>query len=434
MTDRLTPANARALLPGRVLHDHEVRGLQLVAYEAAKSWLVYYRTKDGRQKRPTIGHFPSLNIDAARRAAREILEQVAAGKDPAGDWNARRREPSVWDLWLDYHGHISQGGRRKASTCREYHRQMTKLLLPHPLSAKRVSDVTLADVEAWVEDVRSRKMYGNRDRLARPSQARAPHAGNRALSTLSGAFRHAVVRLRWLDRNPCSHGERVPERRRKRYATATELAALGAYLRERWPVEPRAVALVIALLYTGARTSEMAKAKWTSLSADWSTLTLTEHKTSRYHGDKQIDIPPALMPVLKHLSALASNRGPNTSLFIFGDLPEGPCRALWERARTKAGCPDLQIRDLRRTFASLGYNTDQDARILQDLLGHENPETTRIYTQLFSEARKNATTAIADKAAGLLAARYPAAVSRPPTFRRVRRISLTRSEDRPPRR
>ena len=65
----------------------------------AVSYVLMYRTADGRLRRHTIGrHGAPWTPDTARNEARRLLGEVASGEDPAGDKAAKRRAATVAEL------------------------------------------------------------------------------------------------------------------------------------------------------------------------------------------------------------------------------------------------------------------------------------------------------------------------------------------------
>jgi hypothetical protein len=83
----LTVASVERVRPpksGRVeMLDAIVPGLALrVTSKGGKTWAVRYRI-DGKQRRMTLGPFPRIELDRAREKARDALELVDKGIDPA---------------------------------------------------------------------------------------------------------------------------------------------------------------------------------------------------------------------------------------------------------------------------------------------------------------------------------------------------------------
>jgi site-specific recombinase XerD len=54
----------------------------------------------------------------------------------------------------------------------------------------------------------------------------------------------------------------------------------------------------------------------------------------------------------------------------------------WEQVRELAGCPDLQQRDLRRTFASFALSGGASLDVIGKLFSHASTSTTAGYAYL----------------------------------------------------
>jgi integrase len=73
-------------------------GLYLVVQPSgAKSWAVRYRA-NGKPVKFTLGRFPAIRLSKARDLARDNLEAVAKGNDPAADKRAARTAPGAVSL------------------------------------------------------------------------------------------------------------------------------------------------------------------------------------------------------------------------------------------------------------------------------------------------------------------------------------------------
>ena len=60
------------------------------------------------------------------------------------------------------------------------------------------------------------------------------------------------------------------------------------------------------------------------------------------------------------------------------------------RVLKRAGLPRVRFHDLRHTFATLALQNGVDVRTLQEVLGHENLNTTQIYTHVDNENLRSA--------------------------------------------
>src|SRR5258708_9291247 len=102
MAAKLTPDSVRkigATATGAITAwDTEVTGFGVRAYASGvKSFFLNYRL-NGREKRHTIGTFPTWSVAAARERAKALRKQVDGGGDPAGERRERREAPTVPDL------------------------------------------------------------------------------------------------------------------------------------------------------------------------------------------------------------------------------------------------------------------------------------------------------------------------------------------------
>ncbi len=110
-TRALTVEAVRKLTPpknGRIeIRDSRVTGLCLrVTNKGVKSWSLFYRF-EGRNRRMTLGKWPLVDLSEAREEARNALEVVRAGKDPARErkdaQKPRTTFPSVAELFVLRH-------------------------------------------------------------------------------------------------------------------------------------------------------------------------------------------------------------------------------------------------------------------------------------------------------------------------------------------
>jgi integrase len=249
----------------------------------------------------------------------------------------------------------------------------------HWIEKKRAAEVRriyLRDVAPRIGNHRLRDVdYSTVNGLHR-ALAAAPVAANRALAVVSTMLNMAE-RYGWRDirTNPCFQIPRHSELSRRRYAKRTELSRLGAEFARRAQSKKTlpGVVFIMLVLLTGARPGEIAAARWEWL--DGSVLRLPDSKT----GVRDIYLPPQATTLLKRLK----RNGPTLTGVT------NPKR-LWDQIRQAAGCPDLRLYDLRRTFATVGMATTKNVGLVGELLGHTQAQTTKIYARLWDEAAQEA--------------------------------------------
>lgn len=398
MSTLLTLAGARSILPGEVLRSPKVTGLALHGNATCATWKLRYVAKSGIERRPKLGTYPTLSIEAAERVARDILEQVAAGKDPGGQWQLDRKSVTVselCDMYVDKWANV-----RKVGTSRARDVYMLDKYVRPVLGRMRVRDVTLDTIETFLKRVHDRdpllhpqppgaKRYGRHD-----GKKTAPYQANRIRALLSKMFTLAESRFKIIDphSSPVRGVYAYQQLKRRRFGTVDELPRIFDALHALTESHPREVAAIFTLFFTGARVNEIKNAKLSEL-INGDRLYLENHKTVKTIGPKTIYLPSNVIAIIATLPR--SNSG-----LVFGN---GGLRYVWKLARKAAGVPDLQLRDARRTFASVGLSNGTSLDAIGKHFGHTKTQTTEGYAWLLEDAAKALVNKTADQMAGLMA-------------------------------
>lgn len=370
----LTNTAIAAMPAGSVLKDDRVKGLEVRKHGAGVSFMLYYRTRAGVQRRPKIGDYPAIGISQAREVAGKLLARVAAGYDPGAEWATERGLPTVGDLWARVKtAHYSRGKSWDAQAAALYEKYIAK-----PLAAKLVNAVTVDDAAALHQGLKDH-----------PTQA------NRVIAVLSLMFSYAEKWRTWthvaIGGNPCQHVTRFPERKRRRFARGEEIARIGPIL-ARYAEDPANLSgccVLYALMFTGARPTEVLRARpeqMQHLPDGTGTLVLDEHKTAAGGDQRHIHFPAQVMDLLVRLPAKREWLCGRTT------LP----REIWTAIRKEAGCPDLWARDWRRTFATTALSDGVDIGAVAGIMGHKSIATTKAHYALLTDqavARAGALTA-----------------------------------------
>lgn len=348
-----------------IVNDTVVPGLSLRSFTTRKAYYLFYRTKEGTQRRPKLGDAQVITLAQARQLAKDMLLQVAQGKDPMLERQKRQDSPTVNELADRYW----ERHAKKQKAHKDVKRHLDAHIRPL-LGHKLVSDIAYPDAE---------KLW---DRVA----AVAPVQANRAVSTLSMMLALAERwQMRPVNSNPCRLVQRTREVSRRRFMTTLEAQRIATALRTREATEPAAVAFIYLLILSGARRGEIAVARWEWIGG--SILTLQDSKT----GFRQIHLPPQVMALLDKL--------PRTSGTLTGLV--NPTR-VWQEVRAEAGCPDLRLHDLRRSFASAALSAGLTLAQVGELLGHRNSQTTKGYAYLMNDAATAAVSVVADKLTAMM--------------------------------
>jgi len=396
---KLSLETAKALQPGERIKDHlpATKGLELRARGTIKAWYFYY-VVNGTERRPKLGEFPAISIDEARRVVGEWKKRVARGEDPSAERQALRHAPTVNDL-CDHYLRVYAAKEYKPSTLKAV-QSLIRLYVKPQLGKIRVAELTVADVNGLIEriargDVTIDDECTGEKRKCKPSITNA----NRVRAYFSKACALAEgASLKWRPRgsNPCRDEETVTftERKRRVRMEGDEPARMFRALQKMAETHPERVAAILCIAFAGTRVTEMATLKRSAIVVDKQTgevrALLSEHKTSDETGEHELIIPAPAVKILQTLPAYKNG-------YVFGPLAEmaSPRRAIWDTwntARENAGVrPNLQPRDLRRTFASAAKTAGASLEAIGELLRHENHETTERYAFLFSDARRELT-------------------------------------------
>jgi integrase len=369
---RLTDPICRKLAPPAcgncIYYDGHGFGLRVTA-AGARSFVLSYRTRDGRARRLTIGDLGPWTVVAARAEANELRRKIDQGDDPLGEIQAERDAETVGELAARFL--TEHGTRLRPKSLIDYRRIIDHHVLP-ALGRHKVKSVTFSDI----------------DRLHRKISATAPYQANRCLAVLSKMFALAV---RWHMRadNPCRDVSRNKERARERYLTSDELVRLMATL-DAYP-DQRVASIFRLLLLTGSRRGEVLSMRWDDV--DLGTGTWIKPHTRTKLGEQHTI--PLSAPARAVLASLLDDT-PDASGFIFpaGRGARGPMRTVekpWKAICKAAGLTGVRVHDLRHSYASQLASSGVGLYTIGKLLGHKKPSTTARYSHLTDDALRQAT-------------------------------------------
>ncbi len=215
-----------------------------------------------------------------------------------------------------------------------------------------------------------------------------PAGANDALKVMSKMFSFAIAETYFDGANPCAAIRPFREKSRKRYATEDEISKIGEVLKKE--INKTASIFIFSILYTGSRPRALERARWQDL----------RELSNGYHilefdgktGEESVIVPPQLMAMIKTLPH--RNDG-----LIFGI--KAP-RRLWDKIKIQIGAPDLWLRDLRRTFATVGLGRGVKIEAIGELLNHKSAQTTKIYAKLMETEKIKTIETISEQMAKLL--------------------------------
>jgi integrase len=363
---KLTKRIVEATLPRDkdfILWDSEISGFMCKITPAGrKSYFLYYRTKDKRQRRPKIGDHGVLTAEQARSIAQQWLLQISQGKDPSLEKKEVRVIPTIKELSEQYMR--EHAPRKKLSSQKEDKRLWEQFILPI-FGSMKVTALDRSDIA---------KFHHSLQHL--------PTTANRVLSLLSKAFNLAEL---WGYRpnhsNPCLHVKKYKENKRERFLSQGEVSRLMTALdqEEKECANPWHLYAIRLLLLTGCRLNEILTLKWAEVDLENNCLRLRDSKT----GKKLVYLSSAAIDILNDIPQKVGNP------FVICGSKEGShlvnLQHPWQCIRAKVGLEDVRIHDLRHTFASIAASNGFSLPIIGALLGHTQAQTTARYAHLIGQ-------------------------------------------------
>ncbi|MGA7950759.1 MAG: tyrosine-type recombinase/integrase [Thiobacillaceae bacterium] len=406
-----------------IYHDAKTTGLQLrVTSTGVRTFSLYRRIKGGQPARVTLGRFPEMTIEQARKLAARVNSEIEEGANPADVKRAHKGEPTLSEFFKEY-------GERHGQKKRAWHddQQRFRDYLEKPLGPRKLSAITREMIGRILSDM---ELAG---------RAGATVNNVRALS--SGVFGKAIE-WSYLTDNPVKGIKTRKSNKRDRFLQANELPRFFISVGE----EPNQSIrdYVLLSLLTGARRANVQAMRWNQINLSERIWRIPDTKNGT---PQNVTLSPEAIEILKTRKESAEGA------FVFpgkgesGHLVEP--RKGWERildrdelkqlairieaangtfaekegealadalarARKAAkrmkidteGCriTDLRIHDLRRTLGSWQAKQGASLAIIGKSLNHKSQAATAIYARLDLDpvrASVNSATAAMMEAAGV---------------------------------
>ena len=354
----------------KIHYDDELPGFGLrVTKAGSKAFILNYHIAR-RERRFTIGSYPTWSAGAAREEAKRLRRQIDQGEDPLENRNEKRVAPNVSDLWVEYE----------------------KVHLP-TLSLKSQVDQKGMWQNFILPTLRSlpvRELTSHHiDQLHAKVGAAGATRANRVLEVLRKAL-NLAIRWQWIEKNAADGFRRNAEHSRERYLTAEEYDRVYEVL-DRMPNQNAANAIRLLIL-TGARRGEVLGMEWSDLDLSLGIWTVPPHK-NKTRTKKRLPLSDKSMVLL--LTMQENARGS----FIFPTTNGTPLPDLnrpWRWLREETKLTSLRIHDLRHSFASVLVSSGETLETIGKLLGHNQHQTTMRYAHLMDDPLRRAANKIGE--------------------------------------
>ena len=356
----LTPRLARESKPGGkdiILFDKSLPGFGLRIHPSGrKVWIVQARI-EGRSRRVVVARYGAMRLAQARRRARDMLDRIRAGGNPADDIRREKQAPTFREFTGEY---LRRSDPHWKPSGRETVRVYLKARILPAFGKMLLDRIGAEDVAEWFDAASKDK----------------PGAANRALEILRAMmFRAEEWGLRERDTNPCLGIAMNPRKQVARFLDTDELARLGRALDDHEAHWPEAVAAIRLLALTGCRRSEVLDLRWRDIGKD--ALNLRDSKT----GPRAVPLGEAAQA---QIGAISGQRDPDA--FLFPSYAHGKgyesMRNCWRAVCDHASLGRLRLHDLRHTAASQAVMAGENLPLVGKLLGHKRHRTTAGYAHL----------------------------------------------------
>ena len=378
-----------------VIFDEDCAGFGLCVFESGrKGFILIYRAA-GRQRRMTIGTWPSWSVTAARDEAKRLKRDIDRGEDPMDIRTTARQAPTVKELidrFIDEHLPKLEGTNAKDQIS-----MLNGLVLPD-WRTRKVADITPTDVDRLLTKIAlgrprpSKTAPKTKRRTPLKPPKPTPIRANRAGEVLRKMFSLAVTWKMRTD-NPATAFRKRPETARERFLSFDEIQRLADVLDD--DHEQRSARIIRLCMLTGARVGEVRTATFDQFNLDLAIWT----KQAAYTKQRRVHRVPISHEAVA-LIRLRRTASPKGCPFLFpGDMPGQPMADLsrfWERVRVKADIPDVRIHDLRHTFASLLVSGGASLEMIGRLLGHTQIGTTQRYAHLIDSPLRAGVNAVGE--------------------------------------
>ena len=353
----LTPHFLAGLTPKAkeyTIHDAGCDGLALrVQPTGGKSWVTWHR-QNGKTRRITLGHFPDVSLEQARKARWAIM--AADGTLPSS--LAHSRTISFAKLVEHFLRAKRDVYRPRTLSCLKVY--LNSQLLP-AFGHRSVGQITTQELAAWFHTYSRTRPGGANQALG--------HFGT--ILNWGKANGHLPEDLL----NPVTAIRRNRRQARGRMLSSAQLASLGTVLTAAPPPYRQGAAALMLIILTGCRLGEILSLRWRDVKPDH--LALPRAKT----GPRDVWLNELAKEVLQNLRA--QKTGPR----VFPE-PTDPSKHMtvisyWPYLRSAAGLPDdIRIHDLRHTYASHAILAGESLPITGALIGHKSTKSTARYAHL----------------------------------------------------
>lgn len=324
-----------------------------------KSFVVL-KKHNNKVVRITLGHYPEMSIQEARKQTINILSKFHAGENPNQTKHEYRIQKTLGDLFAEF---MERYSKLEKKSWRQDEQEIPKFL-GHWFNRK-IGDICKPEIQALFDKI---------------SANNGKYQANHTLERLRAMYNKAIE-WDWIAQNPTNNIKKHRTTKRDRYMTKEEFIKFKKVLSQ----EPQIYqAFFLLLLYTGARKSNVLAMRWCDIDLEQKIWHIPDTKNGE----------PVTIPLIDQAIQIL-NKLPHISEWVFPN-PENPSRhyvyftKAWKRILKQSNLDNLRIHDLRRTMASWQAIQGTSLLTIGKSLGHKSMQSTEIYARLSTKAVRDA--------------------------------------------
>ncbi|MEY2334278.1 tyrosine-type recombinase/integrase [Acidithiobacillus ferrianus] len=360
---QFTKARIAALepVPGKriTVYDETQKGLCIRVTPAGAKAFYCVRRVEGKVEWVRIGDATTVTIETARTTTAKIVNDIAAGTNPAEQKRIRKAEMTFSDLFSEWVKDCKARDKKSLSKDQDNYR-----LHLQGLARKKLSDIQRNEI---------RKLHSTL------SVKSGKFLANRVLALVRALFNFGIKTLDIPGlTNPAAGLKMNREESRDRRLHPDEMPKFFEALAAEQNPDMRDY--VMLSLLTGARRSNVLAMTWEEIHLDRRTWTIPGSK-AKAKDNITVPLTTAAIEVLQARAEASGAQG-----WVFpgagktGHLVE-PKKG-WQRLLQRAGIEDLRLHDLRRSLASFQIDAGVSLAVIGKGLGHHSQQTTAVYARL----------------------------------------------------
>ncbi len=346
------------------VYDTKTPGLRVqVTPAGSKTFQLKTWVKNRGAETITIGRFPKISVDEARRKAASLTGKIAEhGNAVVEELKDARQEQTFSDFFELWFKDQETAGARDLANVRSRYKNHIK----PALGSKRPSALTPTYMNRWFNLLPKRKKAQGGGTLSRSTC-------NRIMEIVSAVFNKKIPGA-----NPTDRISEFNELSRDRYLQGEELSRLFKELDSPKTSQDLRDIVLIALT-TGSRKMNILSMRWSELNLDIGSWIVPAGK-SKNKKNMHVPLIGEAVNILQRRKAITS------SMFVFsGTGTSGhmvDIRKAWGALLSRAGIADLRFHDLRRTLGSWQALDGASLLMIGKSLGHKSTSSTEVYARI----------------------------------------------------